>query len=158
MEWKIIRRYNKDTYCIGDFYVDGVKICSTLEDRDRGLCQSMTLTDINNSKVYGKTAIPTGEYVVSFDVVPEWSTMRKFIMCARHGYRFPRINNVKGYSGVFIHNGATDKDTLGCPLVGRNTVKGMLTDSKTCIDILMNLAQGNKYMNVTLIIKREYER
>lgn len=150
MIWQIVRKYNKETYCIGDFLSDGVKLFNTLEDRDRGLAQFMTTEQIKKLKVYGRTAIPTGEYVVSFDVVPSWSSMRKFAVCKEFDYRFPRIRNVKGYEGVYIHNGSTDKDTLGCPLVGRNTVKGMITDSRNCINQLMRIAKENGYRNVTL--------
>ena len=39
MKLKVDRRWKKDTYTIGVLYVDGVRFCETLEDRDRGLKQ-----------------------------------------------------------------------------------------------------------------------
>lgn len=37
MRLKLIRRYKKDTYTIGQLLVDGAFFCNTLEDKDRGL-------------------------------------------------------------------------------------------------------------------------
>lgn len=156
MELKIERKWNKPNYCIGRFYVNGELVCNTLEDTDRGLSQSMLLTDIVKNKVYGKTAIPTGEYIVSFEVVPAWSTMRNFTVCKKYGYRFPRIKNIKGYDGVYMHSGNGPGDTRGCPLLGRNTVIGGLTDSKACIEQLMEMAKENGYKDAKLIITREF--
>ena len=64
----VLKRIAKrDSYTIGRLYIDGVKFCDTLEDKDRGLTQSMSVEDIKSKKVYGKTAIPTGTYTVSFN-------------------------------------------------------------------------------------------
>ena len=154
---RILRKYNKDKYCIGDFFKDGIKQCNTLEDKDRGLAQSMLLEEINKYKIYGKTAIPVGKYIVKFDVVPTWSSMRKFTICKKYGYRFPSIRNVKGYSGVYIHNGKDHDDTLGCPLLGLNSKIGQLTDGINQMDIFMQWAKENNYEDVELTIERAYE-
>lgn len=43
--------------------------------------------------------------------------------------KVPQLINVKGYGGVRIHPLNTAKDTLGCIGVGKNTSKGMITNS-----------------------------
>lgn len=130
MNIKIIRRYKKDNYTIGDLYLNGEWYCNTLEDTDRGLTDNMDLADIMNTKVYGRTAIPTGKYQVTITYSPKFRT------------KLPLINAVKGFTAIRIHSGNTHQHTSGCILVGFNTIKGQLTNSKNCLiklnSILMN--------------------
>ena len=127
MELFIDRKWKKDAYTIGDFYVDGVWFCNSLEDRDRGICQGDTLSRIKYMKVFGETAIPTGRYRVVMTKSPKF------------GRVLPEVLDVPGFTGIRIHNGSYPKDTEGCPLVGRNTAKGMLTDSRVTTERLCNL-------------------
>lgn len=112
-------------------YIDGKYFCDTLEDKDRGLSQSMTEEEIRKRKVYGLTAIPTGEY----KVIVNYSE--------RFGKLMPLLLDVKGYAGVRIHSGNTPSDTLGCILVGRNTAKGMVTESRKAFLRLMETLKRN---------------
>ena len=41
MKLKLIRKWKKETYTIGQLYVDGVFFSNTIEDKDRGLDQKM---------------------------------------------------------------------------------------------------------------------
>lgn len=152
---KIVRKWFKDKYTIGHFLWEGEKLFNTLENKDRGLDDSMTYSELRNRKIYGKTAIPTGKYIVSFDVVPTWSNMRKFVVCKEFDFRFPKIQNIKCFDGVYIHNGKDENDTLGCPLVGENKVVGQLVNSQECIRKIMRLAKENNYQDVELIIERD---
>ena len=81
---------------IGKLYIDGTYQCDTLEDvvRPKG------------EKVYGKTAIPTGEY----EVVINFSKKYQRLMI--------QIMNVPMFEGIRIHSGNKAEDTEGCILVG----------------------------------------
>ena len=129
MKIKVDRKYKKETYTIGNLYIDGKWFCNTLEDRDRGLKNTDSINFIKSKKVYGETAIPTGKYRLTLDVVsPKYSNVAWYRnLC---GGRMPRFVNVPGFEGVLIHPGNTAIDTLGCLLVGMNTVKGKLTQSR----------------------------
>lgn len=118
MKLLVKRIAKRDTYTIGKLYVDGEYFCDTLEDKDRGLTSSMSTEEIAKIKVYGKTAIPTGTYTIIWN----YSTKFKKMM--------PLLLNVPGYSGIRIHSGNTDKDTLGCILVGKNSQVGKVLDSR----------------------------
>lgn len=64
----------KSTYTIGKLYVDGVYFCDTIEDKDRGLTQKTPLSEIKKVKVYQETAIPTGTYEITTNVIsPKYS-------------------------------------------------------------------------------------
>lgn len=113
----------RPTYTIGKLYIDGVYFCDTLEDKDRGLTQLMSLKEVKSKKVPSQTAIPTGTYEVSVSVVsPRFSKKAVYQKICKG--RVPRLLNVPGYDGVLIHIGNTDKDSAGCILVGKNSAVG----------------------------------
>ena len=118
MKIEIRRRWKKDSYTIGELYVDGVFKCNTLEPTDRGFKSSMSSMSIQEAKEPGKTAIPTGTYVCHM----HWMVKRKKMR--------PQLMDVPGFFGIFIHEGNTVGDTRGCILLGENTSKGFLSSSK----------------------------
>lgn len=129
MKLKVERRWKKSTYTIGRLYVDGVYFSNTLEDRDRGLKQTDPKSKIKSVKVYGETAIPTGEYAIVLNVLsPKYSGVSWYKKLT--GGYMPRLLAVPGWEGVLIHplNNATE--TLGCIGVGKNTKVGQLTSSR----------------------------
>ena len=129
LELLLDRKYRKETYTIGNLYVDGEWFCNTLEDKDRGLKSSMSLEEINKIKVYAETAIPTGRYKVIMDVVsPKYNKVKWYK--DNFGGRMPRLENVKGFSGILIHPGTTAVDSAGCIIVGFNKIKGNVLDSR----------------------------
>ena len=138
MNLTVKRVAKKDAYTIGKLYIDGVYFCDTLEDKDRGLKQSDDLAYITKHKVYGETAIPTGTYNVSLT----YSTKFKKIL--------PLIENVKGFSGIRIHSGNTAQDSLGCILVGKNTVVGKVTNSRDAFNALFEKLQNQKIITITI--------
>lgn len=124
MEIKVHRKYKKSAYTIGRMYIDGMFFCNTLEDKCRGLDDSMDIDEILKIKVYGKTAIPTGKYDV------------KYVMSPKFGRKMPRLQNVKGFEGILIHALNKPEETEGCIGVGLNTQVGRLTSSRWYSDLL----------------------
>ena len=122
MEILVKREYKKKDYTIGKMYINGEYFCDTLEDTDRGLAQGMPLSELKEMKEYGKTAIPTGEYMVA---VTFSNRFEKWL---------PLIHPVPVFEGVRIHSGNTAADTEGCILVGKNKAKGKVLDSRKMMD------------------------
>lgn len=124
----LLRRIaKKPTYTIGKMYIDGVYFADTIEDRDRGLDQSMSLDEIKSKKVYGETAIPTGTYEVSMNIVSPKFKNRSW--AKPYGGRVPRLLNVPGYEGILIHPFNTADESYGCVAVGENKVVGKVINS-----------------------------
>lgn len=127
MEIKVKRIARKDGYTIGRMSLNEEYFCDTLEDTDRGLNSTMSVDEILSKKRKGITAIPTGKY----DVILTFSPKFKRVL--------PLLLNVKGYEGVRIHAGNTNKDTEGCLLVGENKIKGQIINSRATLERLMSV-------------------
>lgn len=136
MEIELKRIAKKMGYTIGRLYVNGVKVCDTLEDTDRGLTSSMSLLEIKKKKVSGKTAIPTGVYDVTMQIKSPRFGSQTFYKNLCDGY-LPRLVSVPGYEGVLIHCGNTADDTEGCILCGYNEKVGMVINSRAAFTNLM---------------------
>lgn len=122
MELKVVREIFSKTATTGKFYVDGKFECFTLEDKERGLKQSMSLEEIKAIKVYGKTAIPVGRY----QVTTSESGLFKRVM--------PLLLKVPGYEYIRIHPGNSDKDTLGCILLGEARSVDWVSNSRVAFN------------------------
>ena len=112
----LTRIAKRKTYTIGRLEIDGTYVCDTLEPEWRNLKRK--------HKVKGRTAIPEGRY----PVVITWSP--------KFGQWLPLLLHVPLFEGIRIHAGNTVKDTKGCILVGENTEKGVLSDSRLWVDRL----------------------
>ena len=68
----------------------------------------------------------------------------------------PLVNNVKGFEGIRIHSGNTNKDTSGCLLPGFNKIKGQVINSRETFNKLYSLIQTaiNNKENVTIEITK----
>lgn len=111
------RLIKNDTCTIGKLFIDGVYFCDTLEDRDRGLYQSMDEGVVKKMKVYGETCIPYGIYKVVLSFSPSFKRI------------LPEVKSVKAFSGIRIHRGNYPKDTLGCILVGEHKIGNSIQNS-----------------------------
>lgn len=149
MELKLRRIARKEDYTIGRLYVDGVYFCDTIEDKDRGLSQSLPASVNKAMKKAGATAIPIGKYQVVLNVKsPRFSKKKQYDFC--NGY-LPRLLNVPAFEGVLIHIGNTAKDTEGCLLVGRNTKVGKVLDSGVTFRALYaKLKEAKGYIFITI--------
>lgn len=129
MEITVKRKFKGNNYTIGSLYIDDKYFCDTLEDIDRGLTDNMTDSYISTVKVVNQTAIPIGSYKVTITYSNRFQKL------------LPLINNVKGFSGIRIHSGNTKEDTSGCILVGFNTKKGKVVNSRVTFNKLFNILQ-----------------
>lgn len=119
MKLTLNRAYFGPEYTIGELSIDGKYFCDTLEETYRDLSKE--------KKVPGQTAIPFGTYSVTLDVVsPRFKNSGAYAFCRG---KLPRLLNVPYFEGILIHIGNYPKDTDGCILVGKNTVKGAVMES-----------------------------
>lgn len=152
MELLIDRKWKKQSYTISNLYINGEWFCNCLEDADRGLDNSMSEDMIRTLKKPSITAIPRGTYEITLDVVsPKYSRVQ-FYKDVCNG-KVPRLKNVKGFDGILIHAGNTDKDSSGCLLVGQNKVKGQVVNSKETFKQLYKLLQDGKSRGEKIVIK-----
>ena len=88
----------------------------------------MSLEEIKKIKIPSVTAIPTGTYKITIDVIsPKFSKKAAYQYI---GGKLPRLIGVKGFDGILIHQGTTEKDSAGCLIVGKNTIVGKVTQSQ----------------------------
>jgi len=128
MNLTLYRKWFTDISTTGVLFIDGEFFCYTLEDK------------VREGKVYGKTAIPYGEY----DVVVTYSP--------RFQKNMPLLKNVPNFEGVRIHTGNTANDTEGCILVGKSKGYDFIGGSRNAFNELMERIKGQK---LTIEIRRD---
>lgn len=135
MKLLVDRKWKKSTYTISNLFINGVKFCNILEDKDRGLKQTDSLATIKSKKVYGETAIPSGTYVITLDVVsPKYGAVKYYQNLCKG--KMPRLLNVPGFDGILIHPGNSALDSSGCLLCGINNQVGRVNQSKATFEKL----------------------
>jgi hypothetical protein len=139
MKILVKRIAKKEKYTIGHLFINDEYFCDTIEDKDRGLDDSMTESEIKKIKIKGKTAIPTGEYKLTIDYSPHF------------GKNCFHILNVKGFDGIRIHSGNDEEDSEGCLIVGQNKLVGKVINSKDTLAKLYKKTDNEK--NIKIIIK-----
>ena len=142
MDLYLKRIARREGYTIGRLYADGEYVCDTLEDRDRGLSQSLPVSVNTAMKRRGTTAIPTGRYRVTLGIKsPRFSRYKAYDWCG--GY-LPRLLNVPAFDGILIHAGNSAANTDGCLLVGENREVGRVLDSMAALKRLYAILQAAK--------------
>ncbi|MCQ2128269.1 MAG: DUF5675 family protein [Bacteroidaceae bacterium] len=128
----LVRFAKKASYTIGHCYINDKLFCDTLEDKDRGLTLDMPLKEIQTKKVYGKTAIPIGKYVVVLTISDKFKNRA---WAKPYGGKVPLLVRAStgkedyGYSGVRIHPFNTAEESLGCIALGENKMVGKVINS-----------------------------
>ena len=143
MKLLLKRKFKSETYTIGDLYIDEEFFCNTIEDKVRDLPATCPNTPRGIScsckeKVYAETAIPVGTYKVTMDMSPKF------------GRILPRLHNVPHFIGILIHSGTTEKDSAGCIIVGDNTVKGKVLNSRATSDKLNAILAKEKEITIEI--------
>lgn len=157
MDIVLKRTIKGDNYTIGELSINGTFFCYTLEDKDRGLANRMSLVKITNIKIKGATAIPTGTYKVDMETIsPKYASRGSSSQYASIGNVLPRLVGVKGYEGIIIHIGNYVKDTEGCILVGSsyNKTSGTISNSSNTFfylyEMLSDAHKKGKEINITI--------
>lgn len=148
LKLRIDRIQKSSTSTIGKLYIDDSYFCDTLEDPDRGLKDSMTVAEVSAAKIHGNTAIPAGTYTIDLNTVSPRFKDRSWAQCCQG--KLPRLNNVKGFTGVLIHVGNAPKDTSGCILVGNNNAKDSLVNSVSVFQKLMKILSFASDVTLTI--------
>lgn len=144
MKLTLKRKYFGSTYTIGDLFIDGVFFCDTIEDVVRHLPAACPNTPKGRNctckeKIYAETAIPAGLYKVTMEYSPRFKR------------RLPLLHDVPHFIGILIHSGNTQRDSSGCIIVGFNTVKGMVTNSRATSDKLNAILEKEKDITIQIM-------
>lgn len=144
MKLMLKRKFFGSAYTIGDFFIDGVFFCNTIEDVVRRLPAACPNTPKGRNctckeKVYAETAIPAGTYKVTMEFSP------RFKRC------LPLLHDVHHFIGILIHSGNTQRDSAGCLIVGFNTAKGMVTNSRATSDKLNAILMNEKEITIQVV-------
>lgn len=113
------RVYPLPFYTIGKITTeDGVIKCNSIEDKVRDLNADGDLLDKGEGKVPGETAVPYGRYEIILVDSPKFKR------------EVPLLLGVKHFTAIEIHAGSTQKNSAGCIIPGKNTIKGRVTNSR----------------------------
>ena len=159
MKLKLKRIAKKEKYTIGRLMMqdkqngEWVWLADTIEDRDRGLDQSMSEANIAVIKVKHQTAIPTGKYEIDMNTV-SGVFVKKPLYKDFCGGKVPRLKYVKGFSGILIHSGTDQDSSSGCIIVGQNKVVGKVINSwatfKRVYMVLRRAANNGERITLTV--------
>lgn len=159
MELKLKRVARKEKYTIGRLMMrdkqngEWVWLADTIEDRDRGLDQSMSEANIAKIKVKHQTAIPTGKYEIDMNTVSGTFVKKPLYKDFCQG-KVPRLKYVKGFSGILIHSGTDQDSSSGCIIVGQNKVVGKVINSwatyKRVYMVLKRAANNGERITLTV--------
>lgn len=138
------RKFLGDKYTVGDLSIDGKFFCNTIEDTVRELPATCPYTPKGQSckckeKVYAQTAIPAGTYKVTLEYSPRFKR------------KLPLLHNVPHFIGILIHSGNDESASAGCLIVGNNTVKGKVTESRATSDKLNAILSKETQITIKVI-------
>jgi len=129
----LIRDTFTDKSTLGELFLNGERMCDTLEN-----------PWINNKK--NVSCIPRGEYKVRLRLARESAT---------RDYLHLLVEDVENRSYILFHRGNTAKDTSGCILVGLGSQQDFVSNSVLAMDLLIKEILNLGGTNINLIIKNK---
>ena len=129
----IIRDTFTEESTIGELFLNGERMCDTLEN-----------PYINNER--NISCIPEGEYKVRLRLARE---------SASRDYLHLLIQDVPNRDYILFHRGNSAKDTSGCILVGLGSQQDFVKNSRLAMDLLMKEILNLGGTNINLIIKNK---
>jgi len=129
----LIRNTFSNNSTIGELFINGERICDTLEN-----------PFINNER--NISCIPEGEYKVRLRL-PRESATREYLHLL--------VKDVPNRDWILFHRGNTSKDTSGCILVGLSTKQDVVYNSTLAMDLLIKEILNLGGENINLIIKNK---
>ena len=127
----IIRDTFTEESTIGELFLNGERMCDTLEN-----------PYINNER--NISCIPEGEYKVRLRLARESAT---------RDYLHLLVQDVPNRDWILFHRGNSAKDTSGCVLVGFASKQDYVKNSTFAMDLLMKEIINLGGTNINLIIK-----
>ena len=129
----LIRNKFSENSVIGELFLNGERMCDTLEN-----------PWINNKK--NVSCIPRGEYKVRLRL-PRESATRDYIHLL--------VEDVENRSYILFHRGNTAKDTSGCIILGLGSQQDVVHNSVLAMDLLIKEVIHLGGENINLIIKNK---
>ena len=129
----LVRDTFSENSVIGELFLDGERMCDTLEnpwlDNQRNI-----------------SCIPEGKYKVRLRLPRESAT---------RDYLHLLVEDVENRSYILFHRGNTAKDTRGCILVGLGSQQDFVSNSVLAMDLLIKeiVNLGGEYINLIIINK-----
>lgn len=108
MDLQLYRTFSGETSTVGIFCISGKPFCYTCEDEHR------------LEKVHGETRIPAGRYEIKYR--DEGGMVKRYKAKYSWHKGMLHLQNVPGFTYIYIHTGNTEADTEGCILVGNGTL------------------------------------
>ena len=118
---------------IGELFLNGERICDTLENPWQ-----------DNERNF--SCIPEGNYKVRLRL-PRESATREYIHLL--------VQDVPNRDWILFHRGNTAKDTSGCILVGLGSQQDFVSNSTLAMDLLIKEILHLGAENINLIIKNQ---
>ena len=129
----LIRDTFTEESTIGELFLDGERICDTLER-----------PYFNNLK--NISCIPEGNYKVRLRLARE---------SASRDYLHLLVQDVPDRDWILFHRGNYPKDTSGCILVGLGSQQDVVDNSRLAMDLLIKEIINLGGTNINLIIKNK---
>ena len=129
----ILRETFTDNSTIGELFLNGEKMCDTLELPYRDNQRSIS-------------CIPTGQYKVRLRYPRESAT---------RDYLHLLVQDVPNRDFILIHRGNKPEDTKGCVLVGMKNQQDFVSNSTLALELLLKEIINLGAKNINLIIKNK---